>query len=64
VRNEEVLRRVKRVKSILREIKHGKANWTVHTLPRNSLLKHLVEGKGRKIEGKGREDDDEEIRCS
>jgi hypothetical protein len=48
VRNEEVLRRVKEDRNILHTIKRRKANWIGHTLGRNRLLKHVVEGK---IEG-------------
>jgi hypothetical protein len=38
-------------KDILRTIKRRKANWIGHTLRRNCLLKHGIEGK---IEGAGR----------
>ena len=41
VRNEEVLRRVKEEKIILRTIKSRKANWIGHILLRNSLLDTL-----------------------
>ena len=51
VRNEEVLQRCKGLKSMLRKIKHGKANWIDPTLP----FKTLIEGTERKIEGKGKE---------
>jgi hypothetical protein len=41
VRNEGVLHTVKEKRNILRTINRGKAN----TLPRNCLLKHVIEGK-------------------
>ena len=44
VRNEGVLQRVKERNS-LHERKRGKANWTGHTLCRNCLLKHVIEGQ-------------------
>jgi hypothetical protein len=45
VNNEAVLHRVKKEISILRTIKRRKANWIDHTLRRNCLLKHGIEGK-------------------
>jgi hypothetical protein len=45
VRNEEVLHRVKEERNILHTIKRRKANWIGHILHRNSLLKHVIEGK-------------------
>jgi hypothetical protein len=48
VRNEEVLRRVKKQRNILHTAKRRKANWICHILSRNCLLKDVVEGK---IEG-------------
>jgi hypothetical protein len=45
VRNEEELQRSKEVKSILKTIKKGKANWIGHIFCRNCLLKHIIEGK-------------------
>jgi hypothetical protein len=45
VRNEEVLNRVKRERSILQNIKRRKASWIYHILCRNCLLKHVIEGK-------------------
>jgi hypothetical protein len=45
VRNEEVLHRVKEERNILHTIKRRKANWIVHILHRNCLLKHVTEGK-------------------
>jgi hypothetical protein len=44
---DEVLR-VKEKGSILHTIKRRNANWIGHILPRNCLLKHVIEGK---IEG-------------
>jgi hypothetical protein len=56
VRNEEVLHRVMEERNILHTIKIRKANWIGHTLRRNCLLKHVIEGKleGR-IEMMGRQ---------
>jgi hypothetical protein len=48
VRNEEVLHRVTEERNILHTIKKRKANWIGHILPRNCLLKYVIEGK---IEG-------------
>jgi hypothetical protein len=45
VRNAEVLHRVKEERNILQTIKRRKANWIVHNLCRNCLLKHVTEGK-------------------
>jgi hypothetical protein len=45
----EVLHRVKEVRSILKTIKRRKANWIGHILRRNCLLKHVIKGK---IEGR------------
>jgi hypothetical protein len=45
VGNEEVLQRVKKERNILLTIKRRKANWTGHTLRRDCLLKHVIEGK-------------------
>jgi hypothetical protein len=45
VRNEEVLHRVKEERNILHIIKRRKANWIGHSLRRNCLLKHVIEGK-------------------
>jgi hypothetical protein len=49
VRNEEVLHSVKEERNIVHTIKRRTANWIGHTLCRNSLLKHVIEGK---LEGK------------
>jgi hypothetical protein len=51
VRNEEVLLRVSEQRNILHTIKRRKANWIDHILCRNSILKHIIEGK---IDGKTR----------
>jgi hypothetical protein len=40
-----VLNRVKEERNILHTIKRRKANWIGHTLHRNCLLKHVIEGK-------------------
>jgi hypothetical protein len=45
VRNEEVLHRVKEERNIVHTIKRRKANWIGHSLRRNCLLKHVIEGK-------------------
>ena len=45
VRNEEVLLRVNEQRNILHEIRKRKANWIVHILHRNCLLKWVIEGK-------------------
>jgi hypothetical protein len=45
VRNEEVLLRVSEQRNILHEIRKWKANWIVHILRRNCLLKEVIEGK-------------------
>ena len=45
MRNEEVLLRVSEQRYILPEIRKRKANWIVHILPRNCLLKQVIEGK-------------------
>jgi hypothetical protein len=45
VKNEEVLHRVKEERNIVHTIKRRKANWIVHILRRNCLLKHVIEGK-------------------
>jgi hypothetical protein len=45
VRSEEVLYRVKEERNILNTIKRREANLIGHILRRNSLLKHVIEGK-------------------
>jgi hypothetical protein len=45
VKNEEVLHSVYEEKNILRTIRRRKTNWICHTLSRNCLLKHVIEGK-------------------
>jgi hypothetical protein len=55
VRNKEVLHRVKEERNILHTIKRWKANYIGHILHRNSLLKHIIEGKiEERIEVTGR----------
>ena len=44
VRNEDVLLRVKEQRNIQHEIRKRKANWIGHILPRNCLLKQVIEG--------------------
>jgi len=46
-RNEEALHTVKEERNILHTIKRRKDNWIDHTLHRNCLLKHVIEGKIR-----------------
>jgi hypothetical protein len=45
VRNEDVLHRVKNERNILQTRKIMMASWIGHTLRRNCLLKHVIEGK-------------------
>ena len=45
VRNEEVLLRVNEQRNILHEIRKRNAKWIGHILPRNCLLKQVIEGK-------------------
>jgi hypothetical protein len=45
MRNEEVLHRVKEERKILHTIKRRKVNWIGHILPRDFLLKHIIEGR-------------------
>jgi len=61
VRND-VLQRVKEERNVLQTIKRRKANWNGHILPRNCLLKNVIEGK---IEGRVgvTEDDEEDVSC-
>ena len=54
MRNEKVLQRVNEDRKILHTMKRRKANWIGHTLRRNCLLQHVIEGK---IEGKDRSDE-------
>jgi hypothetical protein len=49
VRNEEVLHRGKEERNILHTIKRRNVNWIGDVLPRNCLIKHVIEGK---IEGR------------
>jgi hypothetical protein len=45
VRNEEVLFRVNEQRNIVNEIRKRKANWIVHILRRNCLIKQVIEIK-------------------
>jgi hypothetical protein len=45
VRNEEVLRKVKKEVIILNTVKRREANWIGQISHRNCLLKHVIEGK-------------------
>ena len=45
LKNEEMLHRVKEERNILRRIKGRKSNWIGHTLHRNCLRKHAIEGR-------------------
>jgi hypothetical protein len=49
VKNEQVLRRVKEERNILRTLKQRRASWIGHSLRRNCLTKHVTEGN---IDGK------------
>jgi hypothetical protein len=49
VRNEEVLRRVKKERNVLHTINRRPSSWIGHILRRNCLLKHVIEGK---VEGR------------
>ena len=51
VRNEDVLLRVNEQRNILHEIRKRKANWIGHILRRNCLLKQVIEGKIKGIDG-------------
>jgi len=51
VRNDEELQTVKEERKILHATKRRNTNWIGHSLLRNYLVKHVVEGN---IEGKGR----------
>jgi hypothetical protein len=45
VKSEGVLHRVKKERNILHTVKRMKANWIGHTLRRNCLPKHVIEGE-------------------
>jgi hypothetical protein len=45
MRIEEVLRRTKWERNILKTVNRRKDNWIGHILCRNCLLKHVMEGK-------------------
>jgi hypothetical protein len=55
VRDEELLQRTKKERSILHTIKRRWANWIGHISHKNYLLKHVTDGKiGGGIEVMGR----------
>jgi hypothetical protein len=54
VRSKEVLREVKEDKDILRTVKRRKADWIGYILRRNCFLKHVIEGKMDRGDGKTR----------
>jgi hypothetical protein len=54
VNNEAVLHRVKEERNILHTVRRRKANCIGHILRRNSLLKHIIEGKIRGTRRRGR----------
>jgi len=56
VKNEDILHRIEKERSVLHAIKRIKANWIGHILRRNCALKYDMKGK---IEGTGRQG----IRC-
>jgi hypothetical protein len=45
VRNKEVSQRVKEERNVLHTIKTNKANWIGHTVHRNCLPEHVIEGQ-------------------
>ena len=47
VRNEGVLNKFKEVRNTLHTVTQGKANWIGHSLDKNNLLKHIIEGRKR-----------------
>jgi len=51
MKGDYVVYRVTEKRSILHAVKRVKVNWIGHFLPRNCLLKHVIEGK---IEGRMR----------
>ena len=54
VRNEEVSTGVKEERNILYTIKRRKVNWIGHISRRNCLLKHVIEKKEERTDGKTR----------
>jgi hypothetical protein len=48
VKKKEILHRIKEERNFLLKIKRMKANLIRYMLHRNCLLKHLIEGKGRR----------------
>jgi len=51
---DEVLHSIKEKRNILGTIKRRTANWIGHILQRNSVLKHVTEGKKDRSDGKTR----------
>jgi len=49
VRNDEVLRRDKEERNILRKREKRKVNWIGHILRRNCLLQQVIEGKIKEL---------------
>jgi len=56
-KNEDILYRVKKERSVLHSIKRRKANWIGHILRGNCLLKYVMKGK---LEG--REDKEKDVK--
>ena len=54
MQNEKVLHTVKEDANILHTIKRRKANWIGHILRRNCLLKPIIEGRVKVMEGRVR----------
>jgi hypothetical protein len=55
VKTKAVLQRIKEERNILRTIKRRKADCIGHSLRRNGVLKHIIQGKvERRIKGAGR----------
>jgi hypothetical protein len=54
VKNEDILHRVTKERSVLHEIKRREANWIGHILRRNCLLKHVMKGKVEGTRRRGR----------
>jgi len=64
MRKEELVYRVKEERNILQTIKSEKANWIGHILPRNCLLKHIIEGQiEERKEVTGNEEEDVSSYC-
>jgi len=45
VKNEQVLRRVREERNVLHKLKRRRTSWIGHSLRRNCLIKHVIEGK-------------------